>query len=75
VEMLVQKVHKTLIPSFHLDQTGHILDDVERVGPFVTFGPAFLIPCPSAVGVSRFHKPGVLVENGARGGERAVEEE
>lgn len=74
IEMLIQKFHKARIASAALDQSWDVMDDIECVGPHVTFSPPGVLACPAPIRVASFHKSRIRVEYCERGHQGTVAE-
>lgn len=68
--MHIQKFHERLVPAPERDQRADVVHDVERVRPLVALRPARVRARPRAARVARLHKPGVVVKDRERRGER-----
>lgn len=63
IEMFVQKRDEALISTLALDQPRNVMDDVERVCPFIALRPPVIRTCPSPACVPRLHKSSCRVED------------
>ena len=64
VEVLVQELHKTRVPSFERNKTLDILNHIERVRPHISFSPSLVFTRPCTRRVACFHEARAVVEDG-----------
>jgi len=61
IEMFFQTIHKLHLASTLLDEMRDIMNNIERVSPFIALGPSTIIACPTTVVVPGLEETSLFV--------------